>query len=78
MRTMNYDGARLRTRREANQLTRRQVVISMAGADRDITEETLRRWETGTTQPRADDLALLARILGCTVEDLFELDEEAA
>ena len=75
---MNYDGARLRARREAKELTRRQVVISMAAAGRDITEETLRRWETKITEPRANDLALLAKILGCTVEDLFELDEEAA
>lgn len=75
---MNYDGTRLRALRDDNHQTRLQIVITMAAANRFITEETLRRWETGTTQPRADDLALLAKILGCTVGDFFKLDEGAA
>ncbi len=50
----------------------------MAGAGRNVTEETLRRWEDDITQPRANDLALLADVLGCEIQDFFELDEEAA
>lgn len=52
-------------------MSRRAVVVKLSGAGLDIAEETLRRWEDGITQPRAGDLATLASILDCDVQDFF-------
>ena len=43
-----------------------------------INQKAVSQWETGETIPRADKLPQLARILGCTINDLFEDDEKAA
>jgi len=69
---MSYQGSHLRDRREGKGLSRRGVVVLLSGAGMEVTEGTLSRWEDGTTQPRADDLAMLAAILECDVQDFFE------
>lgn len=43
-----------------------------------INRSTVAMWEAGESFPRADKLPILARILGCTINDLFEDDEKAA
>ena len=43
-----------------------------------INQRAVSQWETGETIPRADKLPQLARILGCTINDLFEDNEKAA
>ena len=42
-----------------------------------INRSTVAMWEAGESFPRADKLPLLARILGCTISDLFEPDEKS-
>ena len=39
-----------------------------------VSRATIAMWETGKAMPRADKLPELAKILGCTVSDLFDGD----
>ena len=36
------------------------------------------RWEMGTAMPRADKIPKLASLLGCTIDELFGLEQEGA
>ncbi len=36
-----------------------------------IDRSTVAKWETGESTPRTDKLPILAKILDCTVNDLF-------
>lgn len=41
-------------------------------ADRmNMNQSALSQWETGVSAPRADKLPELAKILGCTIDELF-------
>ena len=42
------------------------------------TRSTVAMWESGESFPRADKLPQIARILGCTIDDLFRDNENAA
>lgn len=66
---------RLRTLRKQKHLKQKEIA-DFVGVERC----TVSRWETGDTRPRIDDLPRLARILGCTVDELLGDDtaEEAA
>ncbi len=37
-----------------------------------IRQSAIAMWENGTRFPRADKLPQLARLLGCTIDELFE------
>ena len=37
-----------------------------------IDRSTVAKWETGESMPRADNLPRLAKILGCTVDELLK------
>lgn len=37
----------------------------------DVDTSTVTKWETGEAKPRADKLPLLAKILGCSIDELF-------
>ena len=37
-----------------------------------ISQQAIAKWENEDTMPRADKLPELARILGCTIDELFE------
>lgn len=37
-----------------------------------VGQSTVAMWESGAQMPRADKLPELARILGCTIDELFE------
>lgn len=39
-----------------------------------VTVATVSRWESGEFAPQADKLPLLAKALGCTIDDLFKED----
>lgn len=41
-----------------------------------ISRTTIAMWESGASAPRADKLPLLARLYGCTIDELFENPEE--
>ena len=36
-----------------------------------ISQQAVAKWEAGEAMPRADKLPELAKILGCTIDDLF-------
>jgi len=36
-----------------------------------VVQSTVAMWETGESMPRADKLPELARILGCTIDELY-------
>ena len=38
-------------------------------------QSTISMWETGSNIPRASKLPQIAKILGCTVDELFEKQE---
>lgn len=37
-----------------------------------IDQTAISMWETGKSMPKADKLPLLASVLGCTVDELFD------
>ena len=47
-------------------------VASALGVDR----STVAKWETGRAMPRAEKLPVLAKLFGCTIENLFERGEQ--
>lgn len=63
---------RIKELREAANLQQKQVAIYMG-----VFQTAVSNWETETALPRARELPRLARVLGCSVDDLFVHDEEA-
>lgn len=41
-------------------------------------QSTISMWENGTSLPTADKLPKLARVLGCTIDELFDDTDESA
>lgn len=58
--------------REAAGLTQMAVAAAI-NTDR----STIAKWETGAAKPRADKLPLLAKLYGCSIDDLFGEDSNA-
>lgn len=56
----------IKSAREKAGLTQIQVAEKMK-----ISQSTIACWETGRALPRAENLKLLADILGCTVDELL-------
>lgn len=56
--------------RERAGITQKKLADEMG-----IVQSTVAMWESGENVPRADKLPDLARILGCTVDDLFQNSE---
>lgn len=61
------------SRRQSKGLTQQRLADELR-----INRSTVAMWEAGESFPRADKLPQLARILGCTISDLFEDNEKAA
>lgn len=40
-------------------------------ADCGVSQSIVSQWETGTTLPRTRDLPDLAKVLGCSIDELF-------
>lgn len=53
--------------RESNNMTQEQLAEHL-----NISRTSVTMWESGEVMPRADKLPELARILGCTIDELFE------
>lgn len=51
-------------------LTQERLAIAM-GIDR----SAVAKWETGAAMPRADKLTELAKVLGCTIDELMKADD---
>lgn len=57
----------IRAKREAKGLTQCQLARAMG-----VDQTAVSQWERGETLPRADRLPMLAKILGCTVDQLLD------
>ncbi len=57
--------------RTAKGMPQREFAAAL-GVDR----TTIAKWETGAALPRADMLPKIAKLLGCTISDLFEERKE--
>lgn len=56
----------IKTVRESKNLTQQYIANELG-----ISRASVAMWETGEAMPRADRLPELARILGCTIDELF-------
>ena len=56
----------IKTVRESKNLTQQYIANELG-----ISRTSVAMWETGEAMPRADKLPELAKILGCTIDDLF-------
>ena len=61
---------RIRELREAAGKTQRQVADSMG-----VLTSAVSNWESEVALPRARQLPQLARVLGCSIDELFAPDE---
>ena len=59
--------------REKCGLSQRKVADLM-----DVSQQAVARWENGEAKPRADVLPKLARVLGCTIDELFRAPQKEA
>jgi transcriptional regulator with XRE-family HTH domain len=57
----------IKTLRKAAGLTQEALAVQLS-----YNRSTVAMWEAGKSKPRADKLPDLARILGCTVDDLLK------
>ena len=60
----------IKTVRESKNLTQQYIANELG-----ISRTSVAMWETGEAMPRADKLPELARILGCTIDELFAEEE---
>lgn len=56
----------IKTARESKNLTQQYIANELG-----ISRTSVAMWEAGEAMPRADKLPELARILGCTIDELF-------
>jgi len=61
----------IRQHREGLKMSQERLA-ELLGIDR----SAVAKWETGKAMPTADKLPELARILGCTIDDLFRTEEK--
>lgn len=57
--------------REKAGLTQLELALRM-----NVGQSCIAMWENGENSPRADKLPELARILGCTIDDLYSEDDQ--
>ena len=62
----NFSPIRLQERRKRAGLSRTQLAVEV-----DRSETAVCHWENGVAVPRADQLAHLAQVLACSVDDFF-------
>lgn len=51
--------------------TARGLSLSALGSELGVTKQAVFRWENGIGWPEAPMLPKLARVLGCSIDDLF-------
>ena len=64
-------GANIREYRKAAGLTQAELAGTMG-----VKQAAVAMWEADKSVPRADALPLIAKTLGCTIEQLFEKEGE--
>lgn len=52
--------------RERKNLSQQKLATAVG-----VCQQAVARWENGSAMPRADQLPKLARLLGCTIDELF-------
>lgn len=57
----------IKTLRKKANLTQKNIANEIK-----VDRSTIAKWESGEALPRSDKLPLLAKLLGCTVDDLFK------
>ena len=58
---------RIRELRQARGLSQARVAEDMG-----VSKPSVCKWETGASVPRTELLPLLARVLGCSIDELFD------
>ena len=58
---------RIQAQREAANLTQAQLALRVG-----VTQGTVSLWERESILPKSRDLPLLAKVLGCTIDELYE------
>ena len=56
--------------RELNNMTQEEL-----GKEIGVTRSTIAMWETNSAKPRSDKIPLLAKVLNCSIEDLFKTEK---
>ena len=62
-----FSPALLRAARKQAGLSREHVAFAT-----NLTVVTIGYWETGRVEPKANNLAAVAAVIGCSIEDLYE------
>lgn len=57
----------LRAIRESKNMTQDKLAEAL-----NISRTSIAMWESGAAMPRADKLPELAKLLGCTIDELFQ------
>lgn len=63
----------LKARRELIGMTQEELAKSMS-----VGQSAVSQWERGAVMPRAELLPQLAKVLGCTIDELFGEGERAS
>lgn len=56
----------IKTLRESKNMTQSEIAARLG-----VNRTAVSMWETGDSMPRAELLPQLAKLLGCTIDDLF-------
>lgn len=64
---------RLKDARRSAHLTQEEAARAL-----NVSRTTVTMWETGTVNPTADKLPAIARLYGCTINDLFKDEKKEA
>lgn len=61
----------IRKIRERKRITQESIAAQIG-----VTQSAVSQWESGNTMPTAQNIIDLARILGCTTDDILITDKE--
>lgn len=61
---------RIRELRQKKQLSQEELARLL-----DVDRSSVARWETGVNLPRAGKLMMLAKIFGCTLDELMDMEK---
>ena len=64
------DNKKIRNLRELAKLTQEQLSEALG-----VSRSAVAMWETGCAKPSADKLPKLAKLLGCTIDELYAEDK---
>lgn len=67
----NHIGTRIEQARRQAGYTRRKLMLALSSRGIDITEATIRNWESGMTSPSADRLYAISQVLKVGIGNFF-------